>query len=206
MLCRCASATIFLCVLSYPAFSQEQSAAFPTGWHFELEIGRHLSRESFNDFFGLADWDQKYTIRFGVGKEILPQITATAFTEYRRYGSKTRYGDMFPWLFPRSYSRTEVACYCSLTFLGFLEGGVGGVLQTHEELSSYQPNYDVPVYQYRTEPAAHRVKLFYIAALKYEVPLGAGYYLPINLSMDMFLGHYGVQEPSLRIGVAKDFK
>jgi hypothetical protein len=196
---------VFLGVLYSTAFSQDRAGAFPSGWRIELEIGKHAFPGTFNDFFGLADWNQKYAVRVGFGKDLQRHITGTAFVEYRRYASETTYGDIFPWEFLRSYARTEVACYTSLTFLGFLEAGVGAISQSHEEILYNEPRFDIPVYEHKRQPAAHRIKLFYIAAVKYEIPLGARFYAPISLSMDMFLGHYDIQSPTLRVGLAREF-
>ncbi len=198
-------AALLLSALRFEAYSQEGLNETLSTWRVELAIGRHISAGTFNDFFGLADWRHKYTVRLGVGRDIQEHITASAFAEYRRYTSETTYGDMFPSRFFRSYSRTEIACYVSTTFYGFLEGGIGAVYQSHEEISSYRPIYEIPIYQVQIQPAAQRTKLFYLVGLKYEIPLGARFYLPVAVSMDMFLGHYDIQEPTIKLGLVKQF-
>ena len=200
------STCVLLIALLSVASSQEPTTGSASGWRLELEIGRHAFPGSFNDSFGLAKWDENFTIRAGIGRNIQRHIAATAFAEYRKYSSEARLGDMFPWMFLESYDRSEIACYASLTALGFVEGGVGGIWQSHEELLYRYSSFEDPTQRVRRQPAEEKIRLFYIVAMKYEIPFGAGFYVPVSLAIDTFLGHYGITVPTFRIGLAKEFK
>ena len=196
---------ISLLALCSVAHSQVDSTSPDHKWRCDIEMGKQAPG-TFNDFFGLAEWEQRYSIRAGIGKGIYDHLLVEAFLEHRRYASTTLYGDNFPWHFVRSYTRSEVALYTSLTALGFLQAGIGAIAQWHEEIVYYETTYehtisDIP----RMQPAAQRFKLFYTVGLKYDISMGARFSIPIGIYMDMFWNKYDVQAPTLRLGITKEF-
>jgi hypothetical protein len=197
---------VSLILLGSVAQSQVDSTSLNANWHVNVEVGLHVFPGTFNDYFGLADWRPQPSVRIGIGKDIHDLLSAEAFLEYRGYLSTTRYGDMFPWIFARSFSRTEFALYTSLTAFGFLEAGIGAIAQSHEEIVYYETTYDHTLSDSpHNQPAASRVKLYYLAGIKYDIPLGARYYIPIGLYMEMFLGKHEIKSPTLRFGISRTF-
>lgn len=197
---------VSLILLGSVAQSQVDSTSLDSNWRLDIEVGLHVFPGTFNDFFGRAEWRPQYSVRIGIGKDIHELLSAEAFLEYRRYLSTTRYGDMFPWIFVRSFTRTEFALYTSLTAFGFLQAGIGAIAQSHEEIVYYETTYDHTLSDSpKRQPAASRVKLFSLVGLKYDIPLGARYYIPIGVYLDMFLGQYHIQSPTLRLGISKTF-
>jgi hypothetical protein len=198
---------VSLILLGSVAQCQVDSSSLSGNWRLDIEGGVHLyPGSSFNDSFGLADWKPGYSVRVGIGTDLHHSLSAEAFLEYRHYLSTTHYGDMFPWVFARSFARREFALYASLTAFGFLQAGIGVIEQSHEEIVYYETTYehkrsDSP----QTQPAASRVKLFSLVGLKYDISLGAGYYIPIGVYIDMFLQNSVVPPLTLRFGISKTF-
>jgi hypothetical protein len=193
-------------LLGSVARSQVDSTSLSATWHLTIGVGLRAFPGTFNDYFGLADWKPQPSVRIGIGKEIHHLLSVEAFLEYRGYSSTTRYGDMFPWIFARSFSRTEFAVYTSLTTLGILEAGIGGIAQSHEEIVYYETINDHTLSDTpHRQPAASRLKLFYLVGLKYDIPLGTRYYAPVGIYMDMFLGKDEIQSPNLRFGISRTF-
>jgi hypothetical protein len=198
---------VSLILLGSVAQCQVDSTSLNRNWRLDIEGGVHLyPGSSFNDSFGLADWKPGYSVRVGIGTDLHRFLSAEAFLEYRHYLSTTHYGDMFPWIFVRSFTRTEFALYASLTAFGFLQAGVGAIEQSHEEIVYYETTYDHTLSDSpKRQPAASRVKLFSLVGLKYDISLGAGYYIPIGVYIDMFLANYVVPPLTLRFGISKKF-
>ena len=174
-------------------------------WRLDIELGHTMWPGPVNDFFAFASWNQRYIVRVGVGKEIPKFLWAEGFLEYRRYNSTTRYGDMQPWIFERSYVRSEFALYGSLTAFGFLQVGIGAISQSHEEIVYYQTPIDQQV-DLKRQPAASRVMLFYIVGFKYDIHIAGEFYVPIGIYSDMFLGEHGIPLPAIRLGISKRFR
>ena len=107
---------ISLILLVSVAQSQVDSTSPHQNWRLDIEVGPHIFPGTFNDFFGLAEWTPEYSIRIGIGKDIHEFLCGEAFLEYRRYLSTTRYGDMFPWIFARSFDTKDPLSFGGLLF------------------------------------------------------------------------------------------
>ena len=190
-----------MCVVLFLSTAYPQDGGTAEGkWRLSAEIGK-LAFPSFIDMFGLAKWNQRYTMRTGIGKELNSFLWGDILVEYRRYNSQLRYGEINPWILDRSYLRHEVAVYACVTVLEFVQVGLGTIYQSHEEIfysSSLYPSSTV-----QRQPAQSRVKLFYLLGIQYSIPVIAQFYVPVGLSIDTFLGEHAILSPTFRLGISK---
>lgn len=192
-------------VFSSFANSQVDSASANAKWEIMIDGGKLVLPLPLYDRFGLTNWEQRYSIRAGVGREILHFLWWHAFVEYRRYNSPLRWGELNPLRFQRSYVRSDFAFYLSFTALGWFQAGAGCIAQFHEDMVYYWPLSYPRSTEPQLVPAAKRLKLFYVAGGKYDIPLGRDFYIPAGIFFDSFFSRFGNFRPTFRLGLSKRF-
>jgi len=174
---------------------QSDSAADSRKWEVSIEGGRG----------GIAwGWKERYSIRAGIGHEILHSIWGHVYLEYRRYNSEPAWGEHWKQVFVRSYPRTDVASYLSFTVLGCFQLGVGAVAQFHEDmLYRHSWGWSPPNPPYDTLRAIRGLKLILVGGIKYDIPLWYDFYAPVGL----FISHSSLSPMylTLRAGISKRF-
>jgi hypothetical protein len=186
---------------AFPSFASSQidSVSGNRNWEITVDGGRLLFPRGWGAVTG---WAQRYSIRAGLGTEILNSLWCHAFVEYQRYNSGLRWGDRSALLFERDYPRSDVAFYVSLTLLRYLQVGIGGVAQFHEDmLYHWYTFYSGHDSTRHILQAPSGLKLFLLTGLKYDIPLGAEFYLPVGLFVDSF----PPLNPAGRLGISKRF-
>ncbi len=177
-------------LLSYTNF-QSDSAAHNRKWEISIEGGGGGVP------FGL--WKERYSIRAGISYEIHHSIWGHVYWEYRRYDSYTILGDHWKTIFVRSYPRTDVAAYLSLTVFGFFQYGVGAVAQFHEDMLYQEIHWSLrPNPPYDTLRAIRGLKPIFVVGIKYDIPLWYDFYVPVGF----YIGYNGI---TLRGGLSKRF-
>lgn len=200
---------LILLTLALPSFanSQVDSAAGNRKLEITIDGGRLASPRGFM----LTGWAQRYSIRAGVGTQITRSLWGHASVEYRRYNSGLRWGGRTAQLFERDYPRSDVAFYLSLTALRWFQVGAGGIAQFHEDMWYHWYHWWGPGAggdsTRHVLPANRRFKLLVIAGIKYDIPLGKGFYIPVGLFVDLFHLYRWMLplNPTGRVGVSKRF-
>lgn len=194
------AALLTITALAFTSFARSQvdSVAENRNWEITIDGGRLAFPRGFSE----TGWAQRYSIRAGLGTKILHSLWCHAFVEYQRYNSGLRWGDRSAQLFERDYPRSDVAFYVSLTLLRYLQVGVGGVAQFHEDmLYHWYTWYSGHDSTRHTLQAPSGLKLFLLTGLKYDIPLGAEFYLPVGL----FVESFRPLNPAGRLGISKRF-